>query len=874
LRRFGRRQVIITAITLAAVLLVTVGALFGVGIFHPFARVITLAELPAPQANAAYAHVAVDAKGYVWVAQSAPGLASNPADPTVLTIVNPDQFLGDKVQARICLGCAGIQTVQANNPGPVLARIDDIAPDPTAPHSVYVAGWTAPPTSLPMVVHLAWHVGTASCTVKHPCATEQSVLTPDTTIGLIGKPLHPNIPLLRQLLAIGVAPVLTLTTAPNGDLFCFLSDRGKDSLNDPVYNVVGGFQTLLRLPEATKQWAEAYVGPGGSRAAQHVSPTSTIDAIAVDRAERYLYLADADHQAIFRLDLRDPNLASPNVYLAAGTVTRWAGQPLAATAFGDMAQGVPGWSGDGDAALDARLNLPRGLAFDAAGDLLVSDAGNARVRLITPQGRIWTVAGRGAPTVDGDSGMPLASGLRGLLGIAADAKGRVYVIQGAARDRSGHVALRQVDWGWFAPHNGVGRVTLGGQGFAGEVTAGLAAQNDQAATALLLSASGCPQADTGCATRYALAEGGVAPGQVPLVLPQVATNATMTTADPVAAVHVPGTQIIATVSASADVLTFVGTTPDCCAGIALPTIALPEGAEPTGLAALVPVTDAQVARLGATYLLVATQGGPNGSALLIYQAAPQTCVTNQRTNCQNFPGTPTLAATLPLTGQSTGAVAVALSDDATHAFALIAQPAEHLVSVVDLSAWLAHSTPLSVTGQLTVPAPTGAMVLRNDGQAAYVGAGGGQLAVLNTAGWLNAGVPTNLTGAAVTLVALGAANTQTAQLALTGDDTHLFAALQTSVGATTIVTLAVGQFAAPAAPTLLSHFSSEARLVALTLAAHDTRLLAVAAPTGPGHAGALHTWVTADPADPTQWLATPLSLGTIATPDDPRALVG
>ena len=874
--RNSHRLVTILLVSLVVLVTLTGGILYHLGILNPFARVTTLAELPAPLSLAAYAHVAVDASGDVWVAQSAPGLASKPTDATLLTILNPNQLFGDTLQARLCLGCAGIVGTNAPDVGPALARIDDIAPDPQQPHSIYIAGWTTATktvASQPIVLHLAWHAGAATCTAQHACATESVILTAATDVAFIGTPLHPDVPLIQQLLNIGVLPVLTLTTAPNGDLFCFMSDRGRDSLSDPQFNVVGGFQVLLRYDPVGMQWIEAYVGPGGSRNTQHFSPTSTVSAIAVDRAERYLYLADADHQTIFRMDLNDPNLASSSPFTAAGAVQRWAGQPLNAGAFGDVAQGVPGWSGDGGSALLAQLNGVRGLAFDAAGDLLVVDAGNARLRLITPQGTIWTVAGRGAPTVDGDNGAPLASGLRGMLGIATDAKNRVYLTQGAALDGTGQVRLQQLDWGWSTPRAQVTRATSGGQGFTSEVLAGLVAHNAQSTLATVLAAGSCVAHQDGCVTTFALLAGGALPDQTPLTLPQSTTQMASGSLNPMSTVQVAGTDSIVTASATPAAL-FFGHASGCCATAPIPSVALPTGARPTGLAVLAPTTTTQMTRLGAAYLLVATESAANGPALLIYKAQPETCGPNVTAHCLHFPGTPTLVATVPLPNQTTtGAVAVTMSDDAQHAFALIAHPMDNQVSAIDLTAWLTHRTLPQVTARIAIISPAGALAIRHDGQAAYISAGNGQLAVLDTTNWLTSGVPVNLTNQAVTVTTLGASTTQTTQLALAGDDSRLFAALQTAAGTTTMVALSIGQFDQPTAPTIVSHFASEPHLVALTLTPDAQRLLALAAPNGPQRAGALHLWVTNDPANPTQWLDTPLSLGTVPTAPDPRTLV-
>ena len=55
--------------------------------------------------------------------------------------------------------------------------------------------------------------------------------------------------------------------------------------------------------------------------------------------------------------------------------------------------GYAAFSGDGGQALDASLNQPQGLAFNNAGDLLVTDTGNVRIRKISPSGIIQTIAG-------------------------------------------------------------------------------------------------------------------------------------------------------------------------------------------------------------------------------------------------------------------------------------------------------------------------------------------------------------------------------------------------------------------------------------------------------------------------------------------------
>lgn len=57
--------------------------------------------------------------------------------------------------------------------------------------------------------------------------------------------------------------------------------------------------------------------------------------------------------------------------------------------------GRAGFSGDGGPALDAELRDPGGMAVSPNGTLYFADQGNNRVRAISPDGRITTVAGDG-----------------------------------------------------------------------------------------------------------------------------------------------------------------------------------------------------------------------------------------------------------------------------------------------------------------------------------------------------------------------------------------------------------------------------------------------------------------------------------------------
>ncbi len=81
--------------------------------------------------------------------------------------------------------------------------------------------------------------------------------------------------------------------------------------------------------------------------------------------------------------------------------------------------GQAGFSGDAGPATQAALDQPHGVAFTPSGGLLVADALNHRVRLISSDGTISTVAGTGVVGFSGDGGPATAAEIDGPRGIAA-----------------------------------------------------------------------------------------------------------------------------------------------------------------------------------------------------------------------------------------------------------------------------------------------------------------------------------------------------------------------------------------------------------------------------------------------------------------------
>src|SRR5207249_7222407 len=82
------------------------------------------------------------------------------------------------------------------------------------------------------------------------------------------------------------------------------------------------------------------------------------------------------------------------------------------------------FTGDGGPAIAAEI-APAGMALDGAGNLFIADAG--RVRKIGPTGLITTVAGNGSGKFSGDGGPALAAGLVNPTAVAVDASGNLFI---------------------------------------------------------------------------------------------------------------------------------------------------------------------------------------------------------------------------------------------------------------------------------------------------------------------------------------------------------------------------------------------------------------------------------------------------------------
>ena len=188
-------------------------------------------------------------------------------------------------------------------------------------------------------------------------------------------------------------------------------------------------------------------------------------AVAVD-ASGNVYIADGNVPAEIRKVTKDGAInvlvsgysayalatdAAGDVYFAtydavykvspAGNVTKFAG-------------GTSGYGGDEGPATAASLNNPDGLTLDAAGNLYIADTYNCRIREVTTDGNIHTIAGTSNCGSAGNYGPATTAQLNYPVSVAVDSAGCIYVGE--------HNYIRKIARGNIAPFAGGGNVVSDG----------------------------------------------------------------------------------------------------------------------------------------------------------------------------------------------------------------------------------------------------------------------------------------------------------------------------------------------------------------------------------------------------------------------------
>jgi uncharacterized protein (TIGR03437 family) len=168
-----------------------------------------------------------------------------------------------------------------------------------------------------------------------------------------------------------------------------------DSNNNLIRKVTGSTISTIVGSNTT---TSPYGGDGGGASGSFLyHPTS----LAFDGLGNY-YIADSGNARIRKVD------KSSNISTIAGN-------------------GVNGYNSDDVAATLSEINNPQAIAVDAVGNVYIADTNNHRIRMVTPAGVISTIAGTGRAAFAGDGGPAIKASLNNPKGIAVDSDGNVYI---------------------------------------------------------------------------------------------------------------------------------------------------------------------------------------------------------------------------------------------------------------------------------------------------------------------------------------------------------------------------------------------------------------------------------------------------------------
>jgi uncharacterized protein (TIGR03437 family) len=211
----------------------------------------------------------------------------------------------------------------------------------------------------------------------------------------------------------GSGLITTVAGGGNNGVCCFSGDGGPATgaqLNNPSSVAVDAAGNMYiadtnnnRIRKVSNKGIITTVAGGGSTLGDEGPATSAkLDspgAVTLD-ATGNLFIADTLNQRIRKVSTK-------------GTITTVAGTGICCAL------------GDGGSATSAYLERPSGVAVDAKGNLYVSDT--ARIRKVSVNGTITTLAGNGTLGYSGDGGPASFAALNGPTGLALDSIGDVYV---------------------------------------------------------------------------------------------------------------------------------------------------------------------------------------------------------------------------------------------------------------------------------------------------------------------------------------------------------------------------------------------------------------------------------------------------------------
>lgn len=179
-----------------------------------------------------------------------------------------------------------------------------------------------------------------------------------------------------------------------------------------------------------------YIADTFNHRIRKVTPSGTISTFAGNGSEGYCGDDGPATSACLALPSAVALDRSGNLYVSDSgnnRIRKVTPSGMIATVAGN---GTAGYCGDGGLATIACLKLsrdgysfpyPAGVGVDSSGNLYIADAGNNRVRKVSPSGTITTVAGSGEGGWCGDAGPAAGICLRRPRAVAVDGDGNLYI---------------------------------------------------------------------------------------------------------------------------------------------------------------------------------------------------------------------------------------------------------------------------------------------------------------------------------------------------------------------------------------------------------------------------------------------------------------
>ena len=235
-------------------------------------------------------------------------------------------------------------------------------------------------------------------------------------------------------------PAVNAATIPQG---LALDGAGNLYIADNINNRIRKVTANGIIQTIAGNGKQGYSGDGGP-ATQAALSFNPMQALAVDHGGNVYFVSLASQGIPLTTRIRK---VSPG-----GTITSVAGN------------GGDGTGGDGGPAIDAQFTFANCVAVDGAGNLYVGDS--SRVRKISTNGTITTVAGATQPGFLGDGGPATSAELTSVNGLAADASGNLLIVDEnnyRVRKVSGDGTITTVAGDGFQSYSGDGGPAVAAQ---------------------------------------------------------------------------------------------------------------------------------------------------------------------------------------------------------------------------------------------------------------------------------------------------------------------------------------------------------------------------------------------------------------------------